>query len=92
MPPDPEIRMSGVRSELLEFVCRSYLVDEHEVNLDESLLDQGIIDSFGLVELAAFIERRFKFKIADVDMNRENFGSVNKMAHFVENSVAINHG
>lgn len=79
--------MDAIRSQLIEFICQSYMVSEEEIDLDESLLDQGIIDSFGLVELSAFIERSFVFKITDDDMTRENFGSVNKMVHYISRSV-----
>jgi acyl carrier protein len=47
------------------------------------LIDQGIIDSFGLVEITAFIENSFGVKIREEDMTREAFGSMNKMATFV---------
>jgi acyl carrier protein len=59
------------------------MVEPGEFSLDESLIDQGVIDSFGLVESAAFMEREFKIKIAETDMNRANFGSVKKMVVFV---------
>jgi acyl carrier protein len=78
---DPEI--SRVRASLIEFVVRSFNVTEGEIQLDESLVDQGIVDSFGLVELTAFIEKEHGIVVRQEDMTREAFGSVNKMARFV---------
>ncbi len=72
-----------VRAELLGFVCRTFLVSEAEIDPDRSLVDQGIIDSFGLVEITAFIEQRLGVVVRDEDMTREKFGSLNKMAAFV---------
>jgi acyl carrier protein len=80
-------KVDTIRNQLLEFICRSYMVSEDDIKLDESLVDQGIIDSFGLVELSAFIERNFAFKISDADMTRDNFGSVIKMTNFISRSV-----
>lgn len=72
-----------IRSELTVFVTRNFNVETDDINMDESLIDQGIIDSFGLAEITAFIEQKFGLKISEQDMTREAFGSMNKMANFV---------
>jgi acyl carrier protein len=72
-----------VRASLIQFVVRSFNVQEDEINLDESLIRQGIIDSFGLVELTVFIEKELGVEVRQEDMTLEAFGSVNKMARFV---------
>ena len=68
---------------LVTFVTRSFMVEASEIDLDKSLIDQGIIDSFGLVEITTYIDDAFGAKIQERDMTRESFGSVNKMATFV---------
>lgn len=72
-----------VRVALLAFVTRSFVVNETDVDRDRSLIDQGIIDSFGLVEITAFIAQHFGVEVREEDMTREAFGSLNKMAKFV---------
>jgi acyl carrier protein len=72
-----------VRVALLAFVTRSFMVNEEDVDRDRSLIDQGIIDSFGLVEITAFIAQHFGVEVREEDMTREAFGSLNKMAKFV---------
>ncbi len=72
------------RSQLLDFIVNSYMVDLEEIPLDQSLIDEGIIDSFGLVEIATFLEKAFNIKVDEEDMIRENFGSVNKLIAFAE--------
>lgn len=74
---------------MLEFIVDNYMVDLDEIPLDKSLIDEGIIDSFGLVEIASFLEKIFAIKIAEDDMVRENFGSVNKLIAFVERKVMV---
>lgn len=76
-----------IQKEITAFVCRNFLVEEHEIVLGESLVDQGIIDSFGLVEIAAFLKKRFSIVTAEGDMNRSNYGSILKMADFVERKL-----
>ncbi len=51
---------------------------------DSSLLDQGLIDSTGILELVYFVEETFGIKIADREMVPENFDSVNNIARFVQ--------
>ena len=51
---------------------------------DSPLLDSGIIDSLGVLDLVSFIEKEFKITIADEDLMAENFESIASMAAFVQ--------
>ncbi len=73
----------AVRQSLTAFVTRNFNVAEHDIDMDQSLIDQGVIDSFGLVEITAFIEQQFGVKVREADMTREAFGSMNKMVRFI---------
>jgi acyl carrier protein len=72
-----------VRAGLLDFLCRNFVVSESDIDIDGSLIEQGVIDSFGLIEITAFINQRFGIEVREEDMTREAFGSLNKMARFV---------
>ncbi len=72
-----------IQKKLLEFTARNFMVDESEIDVTKSLIDEGIIDSFGLVELAIFMENEFKIVVAEEDMIRPNFGSIDKMVNFI---------
>jgi acyl carrier protein len=50
---------------------------------DERLLDRGIIDSMGVVELVQFLEAEFKIEIKDDDITEANLGSLAAIADFV---------
>ncbi|HMA64128.1 MAG: acyl carrier protein [Fibrobacterota bacterium] len=75
---------SEIQEKLLLFICRNYIVDREDINLDQSLVDQGIIDSFGLVEISGFFKTEFNVVVAENEMTRANFGSVLKMVDFVK--------
>lgn len=77
------ITKDKVQSQLIEFLCRQFWVEESDIELEESLVDTGIIDSMGLIEIASFIEKQFSFKVTEEMMNRSNFGSVIKIVDFV---------
>lgn len=48
-----------------------------------SLLEGGIIDSTGVLELVAFLEERFGFTLADADIVPANLDSLDRIAAFV---------
>lgn len=73
---------------LLSFISRNFLVDKEEIELDKSLVDLGIIDSMGLIEIASYMENQFSFKVQETQMTRENFGSVLKMVAFIKKQVS----
>lgn len=54
---------------------------------DEDLLEQGIIDSLGLMKLIAFLEDTFSIKIMDDEIVPENFQSLNSMVALVEKQM-----
>lgn len=55
-----------------------------KIEPDEDLLEQGIIDSLGLMKLIAFLEETFGIKIQDEEIIPENFQSLNCMASLVK--------
>lgn len=50
---------------------------------DASLIRERIIDSLGVVELAAFLGSRFGVRVAQSEVRPENFDSVARLAAFV---------
>lgn len=51
---------------------------------DRDLLADDIIDSLGIAELITFLESRYAIKVADDDIEAENFRSVQSIVAFVE--------
>lgn len=50
---------------------------------DKSLIEMGYIDSFGIIEIVTYIEKKWKVKIKDNEISKETFGSINKIADFI---------
>ena len=72
-----------IQKALLDFLCQQFLVEKEDIELDKSLIDTGIIDSMGLIEISAYLQREYEIKITEDKMNRNNFGSVLKIVDFV---------
>jgi len=67
------------------FIVENFLMgeDDGELDNDGSLLEQGIIDSTGVLEVVAFVEETFNFEVDDSDVVPENFDTVNCLASYV---------
>lgn len=63
--------------------------DRNSLSDTESLIDAGLIDSTGILELVAFLEEIFKIKVADADLVPENFDSINRIVAYVARVRAI---
>jgi acyl carrier protein len=65
-------------------------VDKKSLAPDEDLLEQGIIDSLGIMKLILFMEETYGIAIADEEIVPENFQTINMMVRFVEQKIQNN--
>ena len=64
-------------------VTNFYVADVASLNDEQSLLDAGIVDSTGVLEVIAFIEGEFSIKVEDAEMVPENLDSISNITRFV---------
>jgi len=74
-----------VESEIRAFIADNFLLGDDVQNLpgSASLIDAGIIDSTGVLELVGFLEDRYGNRIADHDLLPENLDSIDNVIRFV---------
>ena len=53
------------------------------IPMDKSLVELGYIDSFGIVDLVTYLENKWKIKIENEEITKDQFGSINKMINLV---------
>jgi len=77
--------MDDMKKMILEYVKREYLEegDDREIGLDSPLISGGIVDSFSMVSLKRFLEKKCSIRIPDADATPEAFDSVNKITELV---------
>jgi acyl carrier protein len=56
-----------------------------------SLIENGVLDSLGIMRLIQFIEEDFSFSIEDEDILPENFENIESISHFIKRSLSKNH-
>lgn len=73
-----------------KFILNSFLFSDDDtlLNDQDSLLDRGILDSTGVLELVAFLDKEFGVKVSDDELVPENLDSVANIMAFVERKGA----
>lgn len=73
-----------IQDQVRAFVTSNFYVAEPDTlkNVD-SLLDCGVIDSTGVLEIIAFIEETFGLAVEDAEILPENLDSIERISNFV---------
>jgi len=80
--------MSNVKDKIKEFIIENFLFGEDEgLKDDTSFLDEGIIDSTGILELVNFLEEEFNIRVDDEELVPENLDSINNVAVYLEKKI-----
>ena len=76
------VNINTIRS----FIFENFLFDADESALDnnDSFLEQGIIDSTGVLELVNWLEETCGIQVDDMELIPENLDSVNRLSAFIE--------
>ena len=76
-----------IRTELTEFIMTNYLFGDTAQVLrdDDSLIEQGVIDSTGILELIEFLESHFGVEVSKAETVPENLGSIASITGFAMN-------
>jgi acyl carrier protein len=76
--------MNDISATLRDFICQNFLFGQPFTLSDEdSLLEHGLIDSTGIMELVAFLEQRYAIAIADDELVPENLDSIDNLVCFL---------
>jgi acyl carrier protein len=78
-----------LKQQIRDFVTSNfYVADPASLEDSNSLLDRGIIDSTGVLEVIAFIEETFDIAVQDSEMLPDNLDSIDRIAGFVTRKKA----
>lgn len=72
-----------IQAVLLDFIVQQYRIDKNAIDLEQNLVDMGVIDSFAFVEIATFLEKHFSITIADREINVDNFSTISGVVALV---------
>jgi len=81
-----EQTLERTQEQIRKFIVNNFLFGQEDEGLtnDLSLLQSGVIDSTGVLELVMFVEESYGIKIKDDELLPENLDSINNVAAFVQ--------
>ena len=67
------------------FIVDNFLFgDDEGVTEDTQLFESGFVDSTGILELVAFIEKQYAVLVADDELVPENFKTLTAIARYID--------
>lgn len=76
---------TGVHAALRQFILHNfYIANPDQLSDEVSLIQKGIVDSTGLLELVGFLEHDLGITVADEDIVPENFDTLSRLVAYVD--------
>jgi acyl carrier protein len=85
---------SLIEQDIREFITLNFPLSNEDFSLkpDDSLIEVGVIDSTGVLELIGFIEERYALQVHDAEVLPENLDSIENISRFVSRKLALSNG
>jgi acyl carrier protein len=81
--------MNAIENTLRKFIRENFLFGaDRPLADDDSFLEQGIIDSTGVLELVDFVERQYGIHVTDEELVPENLDSIRNLARYLDEKQA----
>jgi acyl carrier protein len=80
-----------IKDQIRQHIARNLLFSDNGFKYDDdaSFLEEGIVDSLGIMDLIYFIEETFGLTVPDEDLTPDNFDSVNKLANYIQHRLLV---
>jgi len=77
--------MDDISKAVRDYIVREYLEegDEREITETTPLISGGIVDSFSMVSLKRFLEKKYRIQIPDADATPDAFDTVRSIVTLV---------
>ena len=74
-----------IRNKLRQFIAETCFIGEGSDDLADadSFMENGVIDSTGILELTSFLEERFEITVEDDDMIPDNLDSIDNLVRYL---------
>lgn len=80
-----------ISKSLEQFIQEQIIKGQKDIDLQLStnLIEEGIIDSLGIMKLLTFIEENYNLEISDEELLPENFESLKAICEMVESKINV---
>ena len=80
----------ALRDQIREFILGNFIVEKSGELVDsESMLNMGILDSTGILELVAFLESTYGIEVEDEELIRDNLDTIDNVVNYLERKLAL---
>lgn len=75
----------AIQKDISDFIVSNFLFGDRArlPAADQSLIEQGVVDSTGILELIEFVEEKFGIQVSEAETVPENLGSIANLTRFV---------
>lgn len=79
-----------IEAQIKDYIAKNLLFssDGYKYPDDASFIDEGIVDSQGVMDLVFFVEENFNLQVQDSEIIPENFDSIQKMTAYIQRKQA----
>ena len=80
----------NVQQDIYQLIVQRYLMgrEVEGLNMDTHLTETGILDSFMLVGMLSYLEKKYDFIFGCYEIVPENFSSIARLAEVIEQKIA----
>ncbi len=75
--------------EIRKFITDNFMIGQNPTTLkgNTSFLDNGIIDSLGVLELVSFVEENYGIDVKDEELIPENLDSIDNLLAYIKTKL-----
>jgi acyl carrier protein len=75
-----------VETQIKDYIAKNLLFSSDGFNYSDeaSFLEEGIVDSQGVMELVLFVEENFGIQVKDTEIIPDNFDSISKLSAYIQ--------
>ena len=80
-----QLNKDEIKNNVKQFIIDNFLFSsiDNSFHDDDSFMENGIIDSTGILELVEYIEHQYNIKIKDEELLPENLDTLNNVSNFI---------
>ena len=84
------ITLENMATELRQFIVDNFLFGRDKpFSNEDSLIENGLIDSTGVLELIAFLEEKYGIRMEQAEIIPDNLDSIQRLSDFIRRKLRV---
>ena len=77
--------------EIREYITGTMLIglSDQSIEPDESLVERGVVDSTGVLELVEFLQERYRIEVLDHEITTDNLDTLRAITAYVQRKLTV---